>query len=237
MKALGKARNLGCMALVVAAMAPCQATASTLLTNGAFESGVLSPWAIIYPTAPDAVGNAPATVIDISSQPVDVHSGSYGVGVRNPGWTSQAGGIIGVLGMIAQSFDTVPGQSYALSYWLKILDSPGTADLGVAGWGDANAGCNWAVVIPNNQSGPPCGVVSGSWIADPSGRDWVQYSFTVTATSLRSTLVLGGRSDFSRVSFDDVSLTPIAAVPEPASLLLLLAAGVAGLAARRRRGG
>jgi hypothetical protein len=79
--------------------------------------------------------------------------------------------------------------------------------------------------------------VSGSWIADPSGRDWVQYSFTVTATSLRSTLVLGGRSDFSRVSFDDVSLTPIAAVPEPASLLLLLAAGVAGLAARRRRGG
>jgi hypothetical protein len=202
--------------------------------NGGFEAGSLPPWTIIYPTTSDSAGHTPSDVINISSGATDVHGGAYGVGIRNPGWTNNAGAVIGVIGMISQDFDTVAGQSYQLSYWLKILNNASGTDLGVAAWGDANAGCNWAAIIPNNQTGVPCGVVTGSWILDPADSNWVQYNFVVTAQSIRSTIVLAGRSDFSRVSFDDVTLTPASAAPEPGTLALL-GLGLAGLASTRRR--
>ena len=201
--------------------------------NGGFEAGSLPPWTIIYPATGDSVGHVPSDVIYISSNAADAHSGTYGVGIRNPGWTS-GGGVIGVMGMISQDFDTVAGQSYHLSYWLKILNNANGTDLGVAAWGDATAGCDWASIVPGNQAGVPCGVVPGSWILDPADSNWVQYNFVVTAESSRSTIVLAGRSDYSRVSFDDVTLTPAAAAPEP-STLALLGLGLAGLAANRRR--
>jgi len=202
--------------------------------NGGFEAGSLPPWTIIYPATGDSAGHVPSDVINISSIATDRHSGNYGVGIRNPSWTS-GGGVIGVMGMISQDFDTVAGQSYHLSYWLKILDDKASGtDLGVAAWGNANAGCNWASIIPGNQTGVPCGVVPGSWILDPADSNWIQYNFVVTAESSRSTIVLAGRSDFSRVSFDDVTLTPASAAPEPGTLALL-GLGLAGLAATRRR--
>jgi hypothetical protein len=207
--------------------------ATPIVVNGGFEAGSLPPWTIIYPATDDAVGHKPSDVINISSDATDRHSGAYGVGIGNPGWTS-GGAVIGVVGMISQDVDTVAGQSYHLSYWLKILDAPAGSDLGVVAWGDAKAGCNWADVVPGNKPGVPCGVVPGSWILNPAESDWVQYNFVVTAESNRSTIVLAGRSDYSRVSFDDVTLTPASPVPEPGTLTLL-GLGLAGLVSLRRR--
>jgi hypothetical protein len=116
-----------------------------------------------------------------------------------------------------------------------MIDSVGT-DLAAIAWGDANAGCNWTTIVSGNQSGAACGVVNGSWMLDVLDSNWSQHSFAVTATSNLSTIVLAGRSDFSRVSFDDVTLTPIVAIPEPSSLLLLAAGAVAlGRFSARRR--
>lgn len=232
MPMLGTSRAAALLALTFIGAGASHAAA---FANGDFEAGSLAPWTLIYPAAGDGFGHQPADVIDRSSDPADVHGGSHGVGIRNPGWQDASGNVIGVMGMLAQDFDTVAGQTYRLSYWLKILDVTGT-DLGVVAWGDADAACNWAAIVPGNAEGSPCGVVPGSWTLDPVGSTWVQYSFEVTATGDRSTLVLAGRSDFSRVSFDDVSLTPVSAVPEPAPLGLLLATGAAALVARRRRG-
>lgn len=230
MGAIGALRSLGLIAAGLAVAGPGLAAP---FTNGNFEAGVLSPWSIIYPTGNDAVGHTPSSVIDISSSGIDVHAGGYGVGIRNPGWVSPStGGVIGVLGMISQDLDTVAGHTYRLSYWMKILDTTGT-DLGTVGWGDATAGCDWAAIIPSNSSGATCGVVNGSWVLNTQDANWIHYDFTVTAPGNLSTVVLAGRSDFSRVSFDDVTVTPSAAVPEPATLLLL-GTGLAAIGARRR---
>lgn len=65
--------------------------------------------------------------------------------------------------------------------------------------------------------------------------DYTAYSFSAVATSALSTLEIGFRSDNGFLEFDDVSVQA-AAVPEPASALLA-AAGLAGLAVRRRLSG
>ena len=65
--------------------------------------------------------------------------------------------------------------------------------------------------------------------------DYVQYTFTSTATSTSTVLAFSGqRTIGGGTLLDDVSVTPGAAVPEPATWLLTSVA-LFGLCALRRR--
>ena len=165
--------------------------------------------------------------------------GTYGPGPIGDGWTVTAGDIIVTnstsfggaphsgnqfvyldyaftLNTLAQTLTTVAGQSYTVSFWLAD-DAP-----------------NAVVVKFGNQilfsgTAPTNGVASSS--------NYVNYSFTATATSPSTVLSISGQSLTDAEGFgtilDDVSVTPtgsgpLPATPAPKSLYLCLI-GLAGL--------
>jgi hypothetical protein len=95
-------------------------------------------------------------------------------------------GPVGSLGSISQTIQTVPGQRYILSFW---LDNPfgGTGTEFKALWNGGTL---------TDQVNPP-----------PTG--WIDYHYTVTATSPTTVIEFDFRQDPSFWGFDDVSVSPI----------------------------
>ena len=189
------------LALALAFSGTCSAG---LITNGGFETGDFTGWTITQP----GYG-----AIFVSS--AAAYQGSYGVEIYRPvAW--------GVVGGITQTVATVPGQTYILSYWMRM----DTELLFEAIWGPQP--CTYATQGQN----PDCAVVPGSYLLYSNNPNWTFYTFTVTATSTLTDLTLAGRSDFHTVYFDQVSLTN--AVPEPGTLIMF-GSGILGLAGILRR--
>jgi hypothetical protein len=102
-------------------------------------------------------------------------------------------------GSLAQTIVTVPGQSYEFTFWL-------------AGSGGLN---------PSNNFFANFGSTRVLTLSNTTLPSYTLEEFTVTATLTTEQIIFDGFNSTGIWSLDDVSLTAIPSVPEPASLTLL----------------
>lgn len=166
------------------------ASASSLIQNGGFETGDFSGW--------ELSGNLGYTGVD-EFQP---RSGLF----------SAYMGPVTADGVLAQSFQTQPGASYQISFW---LGSEGG--------------------VPNRFDVAFDGAQLLS-IKDEPAIGYRNYTIVGTATGDIATLRFTYRHIPALWRLDDVSVTPLAAIPEPGSWAMMIAGfGVIGAALRQRR--
>ena len=154
--------------IVVAALgiSPQASASVNLVTNGSFETGSFSDWT--------QFGNAGATFV-LS-------------GISSNGNYSALFGAVGSLGGISQSFATIAGKGYAVSF--DLWNSGGSPNEYKVEFGST------VLVHEFNQS--------------PFG--YQHFSYITTAASSSTTLALSFRQDPSYYYLDGVSVNP---VPEP----------------------
>ena len=75
------------------------------LSNGGFESGALPPWVKTQPLGPCSGQQSV-----VSSSVAVLHTGAYGL----------SSACMNVYDQIAQSFNVTAGQTYIISFWLKL---------------------------------------------------------------------------------------------------------------------
>jgi len=139
---------------------------SQLVLNGGFETGNFLNWALS--------GNT-AQYVNVNSN--YVHTGSYGAEL----------GPVGSLGYISQTLTTVPGQSYALSFWLMDGASGGTNRIFLAKWNSTT------VYAITNKS------ILG----------WTNLIFTIAAAGASTVLQFGFENDPFYYGLDDITVTPV----------------------------
>ena len=115
-------------------------------------------------------------------------------------------------GSLAQTIVTVPGQSYDLTFWL-------------AGSGGAS---------PSNRFSVTFGSATVLTLTNTTLPSYTLEEFTVTAPLATERIIFDGFNSTGTWSLDDVSVTAIPSIPEPAGLTLL-GAGLGGLLCMRRR--
>ncbi len=162
------------------------------IVNGGFESGNFAPWVL----------NDPSGFSNIGTDSAFAHSGTYHANL----------GAVGVIGTLTQTFNTIAGQQYNLSYWLA---------------NDSGVQPNSFAVFFNNVQ------IASLTLTNSAVFDYTNFMATVTATGTSSTLQFRFRHDDDFFRLDDISVNP---VPEPSAALFVLAgAGVLGLVQYRRR--
>ena len=182
-------RSASLLALASFALA---AHAQNLVVNPGFETGSFSGYTVTEASS--------GSNVSVNSVP---HTGAFG---------ASFGAISGLPDTISQSIATVPGQSYTVSYFLRIRANDQTTNL--QGFTASFGG--------TSQTQP--GIV-------PS--EYTLQSFNSTATSTSTTLSFAAFTLQGFFDLDDVSVvaTP---VPEPASLAALGLGAVALLKRRKR---
>lgn len=197
-------------AIAAVALVPASANAASII-NGSFENGTLTNPS--FTTVPGANSTSINGWV-VTGNSVD-YIGSY--------WAAQDGtrsiDLNGnALGGIQQTFDTVVGQLYNISFWL-------------AGNTDG---------LPVNKSvRVSAGAASSIFTFDttgfsaPSNMGWKKYNFQFAATATSTTLSFASLDPGAfGASLDNVS---VSAVPEPATwAMMLLGIGLIGGAMRRR---
>lgn len=150
--------------------------------------------------------------------------GSFGADNAHSGTSAAIGGCIGhdcvatqgSGAFIAQPLTTNGGQFYDLSFW--VAESGGPISEMTVFW---NGSLIAAILNPASDTIPP-------------GSNLIDFTFNgLLATGSSTVLEVHGRQDPSTIFFDDFSVTPSAAAPEPMSLALV-GLGFAGLGFARR---
>ncbi len=152
-----------------------------LITNGGFESGDFSGWTV----TPAGDGGGEVFVI-----PLAAHSGNFGAAF---------GAVLSDLDSISQTFVTVPGSFYDLSFFYEVRKDEASPD-------NAFRVLFGGVVVYENLNAAP---------------SFGELSFHLVATSSSTTLEFQGRNAPSFDFLDDVSLNA-SSVPEPENAALIL---------------
>jgi hypothetical protein len=181
---------LGIAALFSFALAPSAVAQTNLIQNGGFEDG-FSQWTL-------SAGNFSFA----GNDPLFAHMGN---GFANLEQT-------GSFGTLSQSFATVVGQMYSISFFLA----------------------NDSGVTPNSFSasfGPTSGTTPQFTISNAPVSNYTQISFNAVATTSNSTLQFTFRHDDDFFRLDTVSV-----IPEPSTnaLMILSAVGVLGFVQYRK---
>ena len=184
-----------------------QASAANIVTDPGFESGTPSSYT-------GDMGDGWVVTAGTGAICNNSGAGCGSAGVAHTGaqmafldWSDS-------LNTITQTLTTVIGQTYTISYWVADMH-PNFLEVTFGG------STLFDGTAPTNGLGSP--------------DDYVQYTFTSTATSTSTVLAFSGqRTIGGGTLLDDVSVTPGAAVPEPATWLLTSVA-LFGLCALRRR--
>jgi hypothetical protein len=153
------------------------AVGQSLIQNGGFETGDFSDWTF---SGDSVIGFSIYNAVESSASGYEVvYAGEYGAFL---GDTKRAS--------LSQSFSTVPGQYYWLSFW---LDNPisGSGQQFVANW-ITDSTASTAVNLLN----PPVFA-------------WTNLQFIVRATGTNCTLDFEAENDPGYFGLDDISLTPI----------------------------
>ena len=201
---------------------------SNLLVDGSFESAVLPDGTYQYYEGTSLYGWASSTGVDDA---IEIRHNVVG--------TAQDGSYFAELdsrhnSSMSQSFATVAGQTYTLSFWYSNRAQSDEYNSVFAGG-----------VVPVSSQGLTYSVGAGD-VAVPTiaaantttDNQWHQLTTTFVATGSTTTLSFAatGTSDSWGSSLDNISVS--SAVPEPASGALLVAGMLVlgGLSRRRNRG-
>jgi len=185
-----------------------QAAHANLVVNGGFETGDFTGWTASIDDSWLRVCG-PST-LGLCNTP----GGFQATGAPHSGQYAAVNGLSG-LGGLSQDLSTEAGKTYEVSFWL--------------------ANCpDYAACAPNAFKVTWDGVeLLALDQADPFA--WTHYTFNVQAGDTSSTLAFMGANPGSFYMFDDVNVVGAGrALPEPASLALVVV-GLGGLMAARRR--
>jgi hypothetical protein len=154
-----------------------------IVQNGGFETGDFSAWTLVGdPNSSSLIYNAVVGTNTLSggSGPSFIHSGSYGAFLGDLN-----------LAFLSQAIQTVPGQSYLLSFW---LDNPmnGTGQQFLVNWNTNSASTNEIYLVNS-----------------PGVLAWKQLTFIVKATDTNATLQFGSQNPSDGFGLDDVSMLAI----------------------------
>jgi hypothetical protein len=188
-----KSIPLSSLSLCVAALISFSsaATSEAQLVNGSFESGSFSPWVV----------NDPSGFTMLGSDSAFAHTGTF---YANLGASPN-------VGTLSQTFNTTPGTTYSLSFWLA----------------------HDVTATPSNQfsvfwNGT---VIAGSTLTNVGTFGYTNFTFTgLTAPGSTSTLQFQYRDNDDFFRLDTVSV-----VPEPSTYAFMLSGvGLLGLVQYRR---
>jgi hypothetical protein len=210
-------RHLAAALFALAAIAP--TAQAGMLDNGSFEDAgySLPAGSYCYTTyAPLACGSVPGW--QGSFQLIQAGSGPWGTPSQQAGFDSSWGGMVGGLQATSEFHQTVTlaAGSYALSW----------ADANRQGYGGEQS----YEVLFNGQS------LGKFNTKQANGGQWTAQSLQFTASGAGELRFAGLATVDSTTFIDNIALSQVSAVPEPASIALLLAGlGAIGLARRSKR--
>jgi hypothetical protein len=169
-----------------------------IIQNGGFETGDFTAWTLAgngYDGTNLYDGVVNASSLTDGSGPNFIHSGTYGAFLGDTN-----------LATLSQSFQTVPGQNYLLSFWLA-NPATGAGQQFSVGWITNSPAANQIYFITN-----------------PPVLAWTNITFVVTATGTNTTLQFGAQNPPDGFGLDDVSvdiILPPAIISQPTNLTVL----------------
>jgi hypothetical protein len=188
----------------------CGSIVHNLVTNCGFETGNFTGWTLSGNDTPFELGNLYGVEGVDPLDGISPHSGSYQAYFADLDANATT---------LSQTFATVVGGMYTVSWYLAQDTAPGTSFCGPVLCSNEFSASFGAATLVNLEAVPVQG--------------YTEYSYTVTASSASSVLDLTLGNDLGEFLLDDVS---VVATPEPAAYgLLATAIAMVGFSRRRAK--